>query len=98
VTRNKRILLSLVLAFWAAALYAGDEDMSPSAYHVFDPETGFMMTVDPTDEEQLDAAPPDVDAPEIEPTAPVDWRGWIAALLIVGGIVIWLRKKRASRR
>jgi len=96
MTVSKRILLSLLLAFWAAALYAGDEDMSPSAYHVFDPETGFMVTVDPTDEEQLDATPPDVNAPQIEPTAAIDWRGWIAALLILGGIVIWLRKKRAS--
>lgn len=35
--------------------HAGDEDMSPSAYHVFDPETGYMMTVDPQAEEQIGA-------------------------------------------
>ncbi len=99
MTRNKNILLSLVLTFWAAVLYAGDEDMSPSAYHVFDPETGFMMTVDPMDEEQQDATPPEVDTPEIEPTAaPVNWGIWFVALLIAGGVAIWLRKKHASRQ
>ena len=97
--RDKNILLSLVLIFWAAVVvYAGDEDMSPSAYHVFDPATGFMMTVDPMDEEQQVVTPPYVDTPEIEPPASIDWRLWIVALLVAGGIAIWLQKKRASRQ
>jgi hypothetical protein len=96
--RSKNILLSLVLTFAAVSLYAGDEDMSPSAYHVFDPETGFMMTVDPTDEEQQGAMPSEADNAEIEAAATVDSRLWIIAILVVGGIIFWAQKKRASRR
>ncbi len=49
----------LVLILGTLAAYAGDEDMSPSAYHVFDPVTGYMITVDPLDEEQQDLVVPD---------------------------------------
>ena len=84
-------------------LYAGDEDMSPSAYHVFDPVTGYMITVDPLDEEQPDPAPTDDASPEVEttevtgePTASVPWQYWIATIVVAGGIAVWLRKKRES--
>lgn len=40
-------MLALTLLLLAPALYAGDEDMSPSAYQIFDPETGFTITVEP---------------------------------------------------
>ncbi|NNC77616.1 MAG: hypothetical protein HKN77_06585 [Woeseiaceae bacterium] len=50
-----RLAFTAILVAWMAAvpLYAGDEDMSPNAYHVFDPETGYMMTVEPMTEEEL---------------------------------------------
>lgn len=98
MSQCKNILLSLVLMFAAGSLYAGDEDMSPSAYHVFDPETGFMVTVDPTDEEQPAAMLSDVDKVEVEPAAPVDRRLLIIAIFVVGGLIFWVQKKRASRR
>ncbi len=96
-------LLPLVLTLWTATLYAGDEDMSPSAYHVFDPVTGYMITVDPLAEEQQDSAAPDDLPPKVEttdvtdePTAPDPWQYWIATIVVAGGVVVWLLKRRES--
>lgn len=98
MSRFRNILLSLVLTFWTTALYAGDEDMSPSAYHVFDPETGYMVTVDPTDEEQQVSTLPGADAPELEPTGRVAPQFWIVAMIITIGIAVWVQMKRASHK
>ncbi len=89
-------LLLLVLILGTLAAYAGDEDMSPSAYHVFDPVTGYMITVDPLDEEQQDSLVPDEIPPEVESTAPVHWQSWIAAIAVSGGIAYWLPRRRES--
>ncbi len=89
-------LLPLLLTLWTAALFAGDEDMSPSAYHVFDPLTGYMITVDPQAEEQRDSAAPDDLSPEVDTTAAVPWQYWIAAIVVAGGIAVWLRKRRET--
>jgi hypothetical protein len=82
----------LLLTFWTT-LNAGDEDMSPSAYHVFDPETGYMVTVDPSDEEQQ--LPPASDDPpaEVKKTAPFPWQIWLVAIVVAGGVAVWLRKR-----
>ena len=88
-------LLLLVLILGVAA-YAGDEDMSPSAYHVFDPETGYMITVDPLDEEQQVSTVSDDLLPEVEKTAPGPWQYWIATIVVAGGIAFWLHKRRES--
>ena len=89
-------LLPLFLTLCTATLYAGDEDMSPSAYHVFDPVTGYMITVDPLDEEQQDSVVPDEIPPEVESTASVHWQFWIAAIAVSGGIAYWLHRRRES--
>ena len=95
-------LLPLLLTLGTVTLYAGDEDMSPSAYHVFDPVTGYMITVDPQAEEQDSAetggVPPEVDPTEVtdEPIAPVPWQYWIATIVVVGGFAVWLHKRRES--
>ncbi len=94
VSRGGLLLLILILGTLAA--YAGDEDMSPSAYHVFDPETGYMITVDPLDEEQQDSVVPDEIPPEVESTVSVHWRFWIAAIAVSGGIAFWLHRRRES--
>ncbi len=89
-------LLPLVVTIWTATLYAGDEDMSPSAYHVFDPVTGYMITVDPqAEEQQVSAAPEDVQ-PEVDTTALVLWQYWIAVIVVAGGIAVWLHKRRET--
>ena len=95
-------LLSLVMAIWTATLYAGDEDMSPSAYHIFDPVTGYMITVDPQAEEQ-DPAASDEASPGLDPTevadgltTPVPWHYWIVVIVVAGGILVWLSKRRES--
>jgi len=97
-------LLCLAALSVAPGIHAGDEDMSPSAYHVFDPETGYMMTVDPMAEEQLqgdtatDAATPDV-APAAATDTALFSRSWtylLPALLVIVGVIAWLRRKKAS--
>jgi len=88
-------LLPLVLIL-GVAVYAGDEDMSPSAYHVFDPVTGYMITVDPLEEEQQDLMVPDDVPPEVESTVSVHWYFWIAAIAAAGSITVWLHKHRES--
>jgi len=89
-------LLPLFLTLYTTTLYAGDEDMSPSAYHVFDPVTGYMITVDPLDEEQQDSAATAGVPPEVDTTAPDAWLYWIAMIVAAAGIVVWLRKRRES--
>ena len=89
-------LLPLLLTLCTATLYAGDEDMSPSAYHVFDPVTGYMITVDPLDEEQQDSVVPDEILSKIESTASVHWYFWIVAIAVSGGIAYWLHRRRES--
>ena len=88
--------MPLILIFGTLAAYAGDEDMSPSAYHVFDPETGYMITVDPLDEEQQNSMVADEIPPEVASTASDHWRFWIAAIAVSGGIAFWLHRRRES--
>lgn len=93
-----RIALLLVMLF-VCRVHAGDEDMSPSAYHVFDPETGYMVTVDPMAEEQplaeADVATEDAAAQvQDEPAAPVPWGYWIGLIVLIGGLMVWLHHRR----
>ena len=89
-------LLPLILILGTLAAYAGDEDMSPSAYHVFDPVTGYMITVDPLAEEQQDSAAPADLPPEVDTAAPVPWQYWIVTIVVAGGIAVWLHKRRET--
>lgn len=98
-------LLSLTMIFVTQALFAGDEDMSPSAYHVFDPETGYMMTVDPMDEEQLDTALPAGESADVDTngttvladeqaagtTPALLWAYLIVGIIVVVGALTWKR-------
>ena len=94
--RRIYILFGVALILGTLAAYAGDEDMSPSAYHVFDPVTGYMITVDPLDEEQQDSLVSDEIPPEVESTVSVHRRFWIAAIAVSGGIAFWLHRRRES--
>ena len=95
-----RIVLLLVTLL-VRIVHAGDEDMSPSAYHVFDPETGYMVTVDLMAEEQPEPIAEDVapteDAAALvrdEPAAPVPWGYWIGLIVLIGGLMVWLHHRR----
>lgn len=99
-------LLAVIAVLLAPELRAGDEDMSPSAYHVFDPETGYMMTIDPMAEEQIVDAGDDATA-ETTASAAAEtsdgkadrlakarqWSYLAALILIIGGLIVWIRKK-----
>lgn len=103
-TKTSKVVIcvsSLLTFVLASPLFAGDEDMSPSAYHVFDPETGYMMTVDPLAEEQPPAAAADNAAVDIdtanlneEAKTSTAWLYWIAVFVVVAGIAIWLISRR----
>ena len=90
--------IGVLLLALSSTLNAGDEDMSPSAYHVFDPETGYMVTVDPSDEEQV--MPPASDEPpaEAERTAPFSWQIWLIVIVVAGGVAVWFRKSRERHK
>ena len=92
-----RRLACLSLLLIAFVVRAGDEDMSPSAYHVFDPETGYMVTVDPLAEEQPlengdDAAAAD-SAATADPAVPA-WLYGAGALVILAALVGVLYRRR----
>ena len=93
--RRFACLLLLLTAFGAQA---GDEDMSPSAYHVFDPETGYMVTVDPLAEEQPledgdDASAGAESTSATDPAAPA-WLYGAGALVVLGALIGVLYRRR----
>ncbi|MDH3350845.1 MAG: hypothetical protein OEM51_04815 [Gammaproteobacteria bacterium] len=99
-------LLFLTALSVTSTLHAGDEDMSPSAYHVFDPETGYMMTVDPLAEEQPDPTPDEAKtetATNDTAVSAVDraaapalrqmWGYVVAAIVLIAGIAVWAKSR-----
>ena len=102
-TRKSVLCRALLLCGLAGAAHAGDEDMNPSIYQRFDPETGYMVPVDPppqhnapakADAQEAGKPPaPATPGPAAEQTqSPAFWVAGIAGLLIIGGI-LWRRKR-----
>lgn len=106
-----RSLFVLTLLGVASVVCAGDEDMSPSAYHVFDPETGYMVTVDPLDEEQQEPTSSDLPTSEDEVDAMAEtageheqatvtaqtWTFIVVGIIAVAAVFVWIQyKKRPS--
>lgn len=90
--------LAVILA--CSATHAGDEDMSPNAYHIFDPETGYMMTVESAPEGQDGTTRADQGAstePAHGQTANADefvfWPYLVVAVLIAGLLIAWKRTR-----
>lgn len=108
--RHRSLLIALAISLFALLraplLIAGDEDMSPNAYHVFDPETGYMMTVDPMSEQELAKARADgtLDrvadltadpSPPSPGTAPP--RLWLIVLTVFSAAIAYLAWRRFLR-
>lgn len=93
-------LLCLIAVLATPASHAGDEDMSPNAYHIFDPETGYMITVESVPEGQqsslepdafLDAGSPD---DQIEGTEKSNaWVYVLTAIVVAVGFTAWKRNR-----
>lgn len=110
-TARRLVAIWLLMLMQILPVMAGDEDMSPSVYQIFDPETGYMIPVDPETARQIDHGL-SVD-PAAQGTTSADgtarsvgqtagqfkvnswWLGGIIALALIGGIV-FLAKKRAT--
>jgi len=93
-------LLCLTAVLATPATYAGDEDMSPNAYHIFDPETGYMITVEslPDGQQALAEADANSTADPLKDQAEdaiqnQTWIYLIAAILLAGGFAGWRRNK-----
>jgi len=59
-----RLSLYCVLIVLSQYLFAGDEDMNPSVYQKFDPDTGYMIPIDPPATTQSNHA----STPDVNPT------------------------------
>jgi len=53
------LIFSILLFFQALSAMAGDEEVNPSAYQIFDPVTGFTIDVEPAPDDQRSASPSD---------------------------------------
>ena len=108
--RNRSLLIALAISLYALLraplLIAGDEDMSPNAYHVFDPETGYMMTVDPMSEEELAKARADgtldrvadlTAAPSPQSTSATTPRFWLILLAAFSAGIAYVAWRRFLR-
>ena len=100
--------LSLFTILISPVVHAGDEDMNPTAYHQFDPVTGYMIPIeDPPPSQQkhtpLSVAKTIVDAnitADPVPNQPEDtgqgnlfWLYFLTALTIFAGFAAWIGKK-----
>jgi hypothetical protein len=95
-------LLCLTAILIAPALYAGDEDISPNAYNVFDPVTGYMITVESQPDAQQDksmtAIDPNAEAEQADEededfTVPQRWIFLLAVIFLAVGYAVWKRNK-----
>jgi hypothetical protein len=103
LTTTRTCLLCLTVLLVSPAIFAGDEDMSPNAYHIFDPETGYMITVESVPDGQI--APTGADSNKPVPSlgnqteTARDSQSWlylIAAMLVVAGFAAWKRKNEKT--
>ena len=109
--------LSILITGWLftsclmATVYAGDEDMNPTAYQRFDPETGFMVPIQPHEAQQQNhdqttqgtaelPQTPDsaIQPPEAEePTGSASfWLYLLAGITILAGFAAWIRSKKVK--
>ena len=95
-------LLCLTAILIAPTIFAGDEDMSPNAYNVFDPVTGYMVPADSQPNAQQGHEMSETDASST--TEPLEseteisnqlnrWFYVLAVVLLAGGFAAWRRNK-----
>lgn len=98
------LLLCAVNVLFAESARASDEDLTSSAYLVFDPETGEFVTVQDANRAKQNQEAMD---PALEPAKQKHDSGFASKLPLVGGgalgvailagLVYLLRRKRAAR-
>jgi len=100
-------LLLLTALVISPCLYAGDEDMSPNAYHIFDPETGYMVTVESQPDAQqgqsMTAIDPNAEAEQADEddghfTVLQRWIFLLAVILLAGAYAVRKRSKEYISR
>ncbi len=101
------LLLCVVNVLSADAAYASDEDLTSSAYLVFDPETGEFVTVQDANREKQNRDAMDPADPAFAPAKQEHDSGIASQLPLVGGgvlgvvvlagLIYLVRKKRGTR-
>jgi len=106
--RKKFVSLLCLTAFLTTpTIYAGDEDISPNAYNVFDPVTGYMVPADsqPTalqghemTEADANLAADPLNNQSENPAQSQRWIYLLALMLLAGGFAAWSRNKEKISR
>ncbi|HET6629671.1 MAG TPA: hypothetical protein VFG91_07840 [Woeseiaceae bacterium] len=95
------LLLCVANVLSAESACASDEDLTSSAYLVFDPETGEFVTVQDANrvKQKHDALDPALAAtkPGSESATLPLVAGVVLAFAVLGGVIFLLRRKRAAR-
>lgn len=101
------VFVGLLILIQTPSVIAGDEDINPNAYQQFDPETGYMMPVDPqstqhqkNNSHNIDSTPQR--AVSTQPTDgqtsnysdPMLWLKSGITLSVLGGLVLLVKKYR----
>lgn len=95
------VLLCVANVLSAESAWASDEDLTSSAYLVFDPETGEFVTVQDANRAKqnhdaidpaLAAVKPDSGSASTLPLV----GGGVLAVAVIGGMIFLLRRKRAA--
>ena len=98
-------LLLLTAILTTPTLHAGDEDISPNAYNVFDPVTGYMVPADSQPTTQQGHELSDADAnlaadplnDQTEGTSESQrWIYLLAIVVLAGGFISWRRNKEKT--
>ncbi len=89
----KGITIFIFLCLISGALWAGDEDINPSIYQQFDPETGYLVKADPQAVGQHAVAPTqgkNVGTSELElvPSESAENAWGPSNYLMIGGIAV----------
>jgi hypothetical protein len=86
-------------------VYAGDEDMNPTAYSRFDPETGFMVPIQQPHEGQQQGSSDAMQTPDSELVIAVAdeavestsfWLYLLLSVTVIAGLAAWIRSKKVQ--
>jgi len=105
-----KCMIGLMLYISMSVLNAGDEDMNPTAYQRFDPETGFMVPIQPheaqqqTHDQSEQGTSSVAQTPHTTPTSELAestnshlfWIYLLGGISLLAGFAAWIRSKKVK--